>query len=764
MYCFRRFISLISFIFLISISPATAQKVGLVLSGGGSSGLSHIGVLKALEENDIPVDYIAGTSMGALIGAMYAIGMTPEQIETAVLSQRFRDEAAGVIDDKYLYYFKSRDENASWITIKFSRDSVFKTSIPTNIISSYPMDFGLMEYFAPAIAAAGYKFDSLFIPYRCVAADIEAKRQVVFHNGDLAEAVRASISFPFYMKPVKVNGKLLFDGGLYNNFPSDVMLHDFYPDVIIGSTVASNPRPPDENDVISQIKTMLMSQTNFSTLCENGIIIQPPDLNVGLFDFSNVKPIIDAGYKATLARMDEIKREVHSRITYQERAEKRVSFKSKMPNLDFDNIYINGLNRSQAGYVRDNLRHKKSKVPLEQLKKEYFKLAADDKIKSIYPKAKFNKETGYFDLYLDMKKDNDLRAQFGGNFSSKNINETFLGFEFKDLSSSAVSIAANSYFGRFYTSGLVKARADYPLKVPFYLEAGVALNRWDYFNSTSALFDQEKPSYLVLNDKYFETNVGLPFTHKGKVKLGFNFANILNQYYQRKDFLKSDAADNNSFNCFSLQALYEENTLNRKQYASEGKYFTLRARFVDGLERNTPGSTSFTHQEFRKTHQWLQVKALYDRYFNRRGNVKFGVYAEAVYSMQEFFSNYTSSILMAPVFNPVPESKTLFFENFRAYKYAAVGLKNIEEIYKNLDLRIEAYLFQPYREIIKNPDFTASFKSRIDNPMFMGTGAIVYNTRIGPVCLSVNYYEGQTKSWSFLFHFGYIMFNDHALK
>lgn len=214
-------------LFFCYSNPVKAQKVGLVLSGGGASGLAHIGVLKALEENHIPIDYITGTSMGAMIGSMYAMGFSPAQIETLVKSESFRNWSEGIIDQKYVYYFKRDDSNASWVTFKIS-DSSLTSIIPTNVISPIAMDIGSMELAGGPAAAANYTFDSLFIPFRCVAADIELKQPVIFREGDLAEAVRASMSYPFYIKPITVNGKLLYDGGLYNNFPSNIMYEDFF--------------------------------------------------------------------------------------------------------------------------------------------------------------------------------------------------------------------------------------------------------------------------------------------------------------------------------------------------------------------------------------------------------------------------------------------------------------------------------------------------------------------------------------------------------
>jgi len=136
--------------------PVKQEKVGVVLSGGGASGLAHIGVLKALEENQIPIDYICGTSMGALIGSMYCMGYSPDEIQKTILSEEFNSWANGVIEPQFVYFFKKKDDNASWITFKISPDTALSTSLPTNFISPLPIDFALMERTAGASASAGY--------------------------------------------------------------------------------------------------------------------------------------------------------------------------------------------------------------------------------------------------------------------------------------------------------------------------------------------------------------------------------------------------------------------------------------------------------------------------------------------------------------------------------------------------------------------------------------------------------------------------------
>ena len=185
-------------------TEANSQKVGLVLSGGGSRGVAHIGVIRALEENGVPIDYIAGTSMGAIIGGLYAAGYSPDDMEKLFLSKAFAEWVAGKIDDKYVYYFKKESPNASWIDLRFTYDQTIKPKIPTNIVSPFQMDFEFMEIFAGANAVAKGNFDSLFVPFRCMASDIYKNEAVTLRNGDLGKSIRASMTFPFYFYHNKI--------------------------------------------------------------------------------------------------------------------------------------------------------------------------------------------------------------------------------------------------------------------------------------------------------------------------------------------------------------------------------------------------------------------------------------------------------------------------------------------------------------------------------------------------------------------------------
>ncbi|MBL4708277.1 MAG: patatin-like phospholipase family protein [Flavobacteriales bacterium] len=274
-----------------------AQKVGVVLSGGGAAGSAHVGVLKALEENEIPIDYIVGTSVGALIGAFYASGYSPSQIEKLISTPEFRNSANGIIEEKDLYYIMRSDDNSSMLSLSFNIDSVLERNLPTNFVSSVPIDYGLMELFSPANAAAKGDFDSLMIPYRALATNITEQKQTILKEGNLSTAIRASMTYPFYISPISINGKIMFDGGIYNNFPIDIMCNEFYPDYIIASNVATKNLAPTEDNLIAQLRSILTKEANFDINCSEGIILNTDVADISTFDFYGTELALQRGYE-----------------------------------------------------------------------------------------------------------------------------------------------------------------------------------------------------------------------------------------------------------------------------------------------------------------------------------------------------------------------------------------------------------------------------------------------------------------------------------
>lgn len=736
------------------------------MSGGGASGLAHIGVLKALEENHIPVDCIAGTSIGSIIGGLYSAGYTPLEIEEMVKNETFANLTKGEMSPKFGYFVRKRDDYASWIKLKLNLNNPFLTNLPTNLINSVPIDFYLMETFAGANAASHYNFDSLMIPFRCVASDIEKKQSVVFRDGDMPSAIRASMSYPFYIRPISIDSALLFDGGLYNNFPTDVMYQEMFPDFIIGSSVTENSLQPNDENLYLQLRNMLMSKSNFNPVCENGVIIQPW-ADVGLFNFESAQRLIDSGYVATMRDMPKIKACILNYENDLELAQKRKVFreKSNHEQLIYNKVVVNSSDKKLANFITKSITKKRETFTLKQLKRQYFRLMADEKIKSAYPTTKIDTASGKFTLFLNAKKDKHLFFDIGGNLSNRPISNFFLGVQYNYIGKIGFTAYANGYLGKLNSSTMGKLRFEFPTKTPFYIEPSITYSRWDYYKSSALFYDFEKPAYLVQEDFFGELNVGVPIGNIGKMTISGGASEWKNKYYQVDQFTKLDTNDVSVFDFGFAQLSYQINTLNRKQYATEGTNLHFRIKVLSGIESYYPGSTAKETQPFINGggHDWFNVKLTIDKYIKPVKYFKIGVFGEGVYSSQDFFRNYYASILSAPAFNPIPESQTLFIDDYRAHQYFAGGLKAIATPYKNLDIRFEGYLYQPVYSILKDKDGRANYSTPFLYRHFLGMGAVVYHTPVGPLSVGVNYYDKNDNSFSFFFHFGYTIYNKKSI-
>lgn len=756
---------IIRFLLVIVTLSTNGQKVCLVLSGGGSKGVTHIGVIKALEENGIPIDCISGTSMGAIIGGLYASGYSADEMITLFTSRDFQAWITGEIPASLESYFKKEDPNAMWFEINMDFERIKSTSIlPTNLISPLMLDFSFMELFASSTAVSNGDFDRLFVPFRLVAADIAENKSVTFRNGDLTLALRAAMTFPFYFNPIRVEGKLYFDGGMYDNFPVQMAIDEFQPDVVIGCKAASNYKPPEEGDLLSQLQTMLMEKTVYNVPAENGILIEPSMGPVNIVDFSNTMKFIDSGYVSTMRKLDSIKLLIQRRVPQQEVDERRSEFNAMKPPLTIHEIDVKGLKEDQAEFVTRSLMRKRDTLSVEELRKEYFKLQTEKLFEHVFPVATYEDSVGYYKLGLDFKKQNNLTLQLGGNISSSPINEAYIGARFNFLSSLYFGLKASTYIGRFYSAAQIDGKIELPTRMPFYLKTSVSFNQWDYFETSTIFFEDKDPSYLVQNENHVDFFFGFPASNNAKVELGGAVARLRDDYYQTNQFSSNDTTDRTYFDCFVGEVHYEINTLNRKVYPSSGSDFLFTAGFVSGDELHIPGSTSNDSVEQFKHHDWWKLRAKYETYFSSIGRLTLGLYTEATLSSQQLFSNYTSSVLAAPAFQPIPESKTLFLPEFRAYNYLAFGLRLVYGIHKNIHFRLEGYIYQPFQEILKNPDLNAELGALFDNRYYLASSALVYHSPIGPVSLSLNFYDKEVDRFSFIFNFGYILFNRRALE
>ncbi|MCB0478834.1 MAG: patatin-like phospholipase family protein [Crocinitomicaceae bacterium] len=756
--------AVIVFLFIFCLSSAFGQqKVGLVLSGGGATGFAHIGVLKALEENNIKIDYITGTSAGSFIGGLYSAGYSATEIEQIVMSEDFQLMVKGKMKQKDQFYFYEKWDDASLLRIRFKKDSIKFTTLPTNYTGSALLDYEMLETFGLMAVHANCNFDSLFIPFRCVASDIYTKQPVVFSEGNLNQAIRASMTFPFYIKPIRVNGVLLFDGGLYNNFPVDVMIQDFHPDIIIGSNVSYNEPPPHEDDLLSQLKNMLISHTDFSLQGNKGILINP-QTDIKTFEFHRVREAIDSGYSYTLARMDSIK-QLLNQDNYEVDIESRRNAKKEIvAHKPINSVMITGLRKGQAKYVQKKLLNvnKRENIDFDKFRARYFRLMADRQIRQLYP-TMVELDTGY-QIRVDVKKEKDFMVEVGGHIATRPISMGYLSFAYQNLSSFSFRVGVNGYFGKFYNSIKADITFGMPTRWPLDITPYFILNRWDYINSYFTFFTDPEPSFLIQQELIYGGKIETAASNQSKVGIEVQGSGIESNYYQA-DFTQLDTADVSRFSNFSLAGKFDFNTLNRKQFASAGHQLTVEGRWVIGHEEWYAGSTAFADTSLRKNHSWFLARVHYEGFLVQKGFYRLGLHAEGVWSTQSFFSNYTATILNTPSYEPIPDMKTFFLDNYRSYQYAAVGLINIFTIKDIVDFRLEAYYYQPIRKLVANEFNQASYNGLFVNRYYVASVSVIYNSPIGPLRLTGTYMDGKEPSpWNVQVSYGFVLFNKKAIQ
>lgn len=744
--------------------PLNRQTVAVVLSGGGAKGIAHIGVLQALEEYGIPIDYIAGTSIGAIVGGLYAAGYSPAEMMEIVRSEEFIAASRGRIDDKYGLYYLENQPNPAWLRINISREhfldiqGVIQNNIPTNIVSPFLMDFQFMEYLGPAAAAANYSFDNLFVPFRCIAANIEDNRGEVMRFGSLADAVRASMTFPFYFNPITIDGRLMMDGGMFNNFPADVVHLEFVPDIVIGSVVSGNPDKPSPHDLVSQLQTMLMAYTKYDIGTDKGFMIRPdvPDLNVT--DFSQSEMVYLAGYDAAISQINKHQHLINHRIEKEKRQNKREAFRSGIPPLMIDQVSVTGLKDNERRFAENFLKRSGEPVGLDEIKNNYLALMSLKRFKNAYPRIIYNQKTGYYDFFADMEYDSDYFRTIGGNLSSESINQAFSEVQFWRLNKNPAHLSARAYFGSFYTSGAMSGRIDFISRQPFYLFTDITYSHWKFSSSPLFFFEEQIPAFLRQREVTGEVLFGMPAGRKGKAEAGGLRTNLKNTYYDSDDFSKTDENNVTYFTPWAGYLRYERNTLNRKQYATSGSFFSACVSYVSGRENFQPADTG-ADKEVIRNHSWWELSVRHENYLLNGNRFSPGYTAELFLSDRPMLSNYTSSLGIAKQFNPFPLARTRFLPGFRASNYMAAGVKATWSISRSSSIRAEGYAFQPLQTILPGPDSNTRIENVSFNPSYIANIALVRHLSPGPLSISASYLGQETNTWVFMINFGYILFN-----
>jgi len=753
----------------LSLFSFGQDKVGVVLSGGGAKGMVHIGVLKALEEYNVPIDYIVGTSAGALVGAMYAVGYSPKQIEDIFLTDAFQKMATGQMEIAHRYTYREQDPNSSMIRFGLRFNQSIISAIPTHLRSSAYVDYSMLRFFGPASEIARNNFDSLFIPFRCVAANVTDKKSVTFKRGKLNQVVRASMTYPFYFEPIEIDSVLYFDGGLYNNFPADVLYEDFSPDFIIGVKVANNFEPPKKNDIISQITNMMVRETSFEMPCETSILIAPK-LSSSTFDFQDVELLVQQGYDETVKMMDSILLHVNRRTTEDEIKEKRIAFRSQFVPFSVSKVSTYSVQGTSIPFARKTMINNKKteRINHKIFEKRYFRLYATPQISFIFPTIDLQADSSYH-LNIMLNKEKDFNFEVGGFFASRPINTAYVGFSYNRVRDIATRWSLNTYLGRFYSSFKSQVDFDIPsVKLPLYFSLYYVQNSIDFFRSFENFFVEEKPSYINEKENFVGLDFKRPLGNLAKIILQGRYFRLRNNYFQDNiPFVASDTSDYTRFQGATFAFEVQQNSLNRKQFASSGTAFSLKMRYIYGIEHSLSGNLASTPFDQTKTIEWLLLSADIQTFFVRTKNLKIGIHTHGVYNSSFSLASRLATELLIIPYAPMPDMHTHYTIGYRNPVYVGVGVNTILQIRKNLDLRFEPYFHQALRSFFYTPDGEVHYsKDLFTSSQLILSGSLVWHLPLGPLRFTINHYPSSYISdpVTFQFTFGYILFNQRAIR
>lgn len=393
-YCFLLFTFCLHSFSLQGQDTIKRPKIGLVLSGGGAKGFAHIGVLKVLESEGIKVDYIGGTSMGAVIGGLYASGYNATQIDSIFMAIDFDNLIQDLIPRNSKNFYEKRNDELYAISLPFDN---FKIGIPTSL-SKGIYNYNLLMRLTHNVRHIR-DFNQLPIPFLGMATNIETGKQAILDKGYLPEVMMASAAFPTLFSPVEIDGKILVDGGVTNNYPIDE-IRKMGADIIIGVDVQNDLKDrsglKDATKILVQITNLQMIQTMKAKVASTDIYIKPDVTGFGIISFNDRVEIVKKGEEAGFSVYEKLK----------VLATQPSNFKPKLvtrekDSLSIDNVNINQLDNYTRSYVLGKLGFKsRNKISYKDIEVGVDKLSATQNFSSIKYSLDQNKDKDDLNINL----------------------------------------------------------------------------------------------------------------------------------------------------------------------------------------------------------------------------------------------------------------------------------------------------------------------------------------------------------------------------
>ncbi|MCK5846854.1 MAG: patatin-like phospholipase family protein [Bacteroidales bacterium] len=745
-------ISLISQDSLINYSQRTFEgerpKIGLVLSGGGAKGTAHVGVLKVLDSLGITPDFITGTSMGSIVGGLYSIGYTVEDLENLTNSLVWKKYLTNITHYRSINMVEKEDF-VNYFEFPVKR---WKPNLPQGAIKG--QDLELLFNQLTSSVAGDTIFDNFYIPYRAVAVDIIKGKPYVFSSGSLSMAMRSSMSIPSIMNPVDYRGMLLVDGGLMVNFPVEIC-RSMGADIIIGVYTGAELMPKERLNSMLDI----MKQSSFIASINNAenskklvdIYIEPylSDRSAANFDESILN--VERGYAAAIDNITELQKLKNYLDKYPQKAIKEVDISKK--------VYI-----SNSNVVFEDDKAKLSKIidkNFEQYNNEKLNTqSVDSSIHYLYGTRLFKKLTYDFSpskidsgaiLQYRVKEEDDKHLLLSVQYKTETKMGVNIGFRYRNIIFPGSKIEAKfrlsenpgakvqvfSYLNSNVKNGIDASYYYRTYKIPFYAEK-VLVGKY------SAHYHKWSSAYHHYNSSDADFNFGI-----GHERVYYNKIIDLETFSYSKI--------TNISTHINLQ--YVRNTLNKKYFTDKGSLFNINTKFYlqNYFEYYLPQDTAYVDlPDYEKDTLGMALNVM----LNYKSFISIGKKLvvtndfDAFVGMGSIYTTWVGGV------NPDEDFQLPFWGiiengmvegNGMIYR---IGLRYnfFNKLYISGKVNGAFFADDIFEVLLKPDEPDAEFSSifRLENYKFGGGLQLSYNSVIGPISFTITKSSDSSVFWSHL--------------
>ena len=693
--------------------PLIRPRVGVVLSGGGAKGFAHIGALKVIEEAGLPIDYIAGTSMGSIIGGLYAMGYDLETMTRLTKEQNWDAVMSDAIPRKYLLVDDKILNRHYLVTFPFRNR---KIQMKSSIYDGEMINLLLARLTSPAYKIRNY--NELPIPFLCVATDIENAEAYEMTRGNLQRSIRASMSIPFYYPPVEVDNRLLIDGGMRNNFPVH-NLREKGLDIIIGVNVQRDYHDKEDLNTLAKLLDQMIAMTDIDAsrqaMEEVDIHIKPHLSDYGMMDFNSFDTIIALGEEAAREYLPQLKHLADSIRSIQDYSTERKNT-TPLDTLYVVSLKIDGVSEENANFIRNSFsKHYPNTVTLNEIEMSIMRIYATGYYSEIWyellPEAKgvsillHCKEKEVETVSIAAHYDTDYGIGILANLTLKNV----FSFPKRSTLSLDLNIAEDPYF---------KLRFHSHLSQKFKYGSDI---------SVISLFMNQYDDRIINNSYSVQDNkLDLFMEYTPTLKRQFRIGLVGNYVHLRDNLVHVVKADNYDFITYAYLNYHIDNA-DSPTFASRGWKLNINGKYlVPFIKANDVHSTTMGHS--------IIVNANFDGSIAiaKRHSLKFSVLAGTSFTNTEVPLSYRFFI--------GGQSQMNYFDNIISFE----GLRFTQLYGNNMAVGKMSWQYNFYKDLYAIVNVNCGYVSDIQSEWFthdkfvMGAGLTLgINTMAGPIEVSV---------------------------